>query len=43
MRANLSPNLTSLPTVHGETFFRHGSIEGTSYDDYALQFAIGDR
>ncbi|MGV1949163.1 MULTISPECIES: malto-oligosyltrehalose trehalohydrolase [Agrobacterium] len=43
MRANLSPNLTSLPTVQGETFFRHGSIEGTRYDDYALQFAIGDR
>ncbi|MHC2071213.1 malto-oligosyltrehalose trehalohydrolase [Agrobacterium tumefaciens] len=43
MRANLSPNLTSLPTVQGETFFRQGTIEGTSYDDYALQFAIGDR
>ncbi|QTK80582.1 Malto-oligosyltrehalose trehalohydrolase [Agrobacterium tumefaciens] len=43
MRANLSPNLTSLPAVQGEAFLRHGSIEGTGYGAYALQFAIGDR
>lgn len=41
MRANLSPDTTELPAVQGETFFRQGDINGTSYGAYAVKFAIG--